>query len=113
MSAFETLNPESLLEQRKHQNLNRDYSAAINHARPGVGMASSRFCFRWITTDETVFDRTVAWAIDQGIETATFRPSSRLIPDTALFKRMEAERASPPTTGICTIRGIPSTSQRS
>lgn len=39
--------------------------------------------------DDTVFDRTVAWAIEQGIETATFHILTPY-PDTALFQRMQA-----------------------
>jgi radical SAM superfamily enzyme YgiQ (UPF0313 family) len=41
--------------------------------------------------DETVFDRTVEWAISQGIETATFHLLTPY-PDTELRKRMEAQR---------------------
>jgi radical SAM superfamily enzyme YgiQ (UPF0313 family) len=37
-----------------------------------------------------VFDRTVAWAIEQGIETATFHILTPY-PDTALYQRMDAE----------------------
>lgn len=37
--------------------------------------------------DDTVFDRTVAWAIEQGIETATFHILTPY-PDTALYQRM-------------------------
>jgi radical SAM superfamily enzyme YgiQ (UPF0313 family) len=88
---FETLNPESLLEQRKHQNLNRDYSAAIHRLHDLGVMVNGSFVFGMDHDDETVFDRTVTWAIEQGIETATFHILTPY-PDTALFKRMEAER---------------------
>lgn len=88
---FETLNPESLLEQRKHQNLNRDYSTAIRRLHDLGIMVNGSFVFGMDHDDETVFDRTVAWAIEQGIETATFHILTPY-PDTALFKRMEAER---------------------
>ncbi len=40
--------------------------------------------------DESVFDRTVEWAIKQGIETATFHILTPY-PGTALHKRIEAE----------------------
>jgi radical SAM superfamily enzyme YgiQ (UPF0313 family) len=40
--------------------------------------------------DPTVFDRTVEWAIGQGIETATFHILTPY-PGTALYKRMAAE----------------------
>jgi radical SAM superfamily enzyme YgiQ (UPF0313 family) len=87
---FETLNPESLLEQRKHQNLNRDYSAAVRRLN-GLGvMINGSFVFGMDHDDESVFERTVAWAVDQGIETATFHILTPY-PDTALFQRMEGE----------------------
>jgi radical SAM superfamily enzyme YgiQ (UPF0313 family) len=40
--------------------------------------------------DESVFDRTVEWAIEQGIETATFHILTPY-PGTALYKRIKAE----------------------
>lgn len=88
---FETLNPDSLLEQRKHQNLNRDYGAAIRRLHDLGVMVNGSFVFGMDHDDETVFDRTVAWAIEQGIETTTFHILTPY-PDTALFQRMEAEQ---------------------
>lgn len=88
---FETLNPASLLEQHKHQNLNRDYGAAIRRLHDLGVMVNGSFVFGMDHDDETVFDRTVAWAIEQGIETATFHILTPY-PDTALYRRMEAER---------------------
>src|SRR5437870_11532771 len=69
---FETLNPQNLQAQRKYQNLNRDYSAAIQRLHDNGVMVNGSFVFGMDEDDETVFDRTVAWAIEQGIETATF-----------------------------------------
>jgi radical SAM superfamily enzyme YgiQ (UPF0313 family) len=40
--------------------------------------------------DETVFERTVAWAVSQGIETATFHILTPY-PGTALYQRMAAQ----------------------
>jgi radical SAM superfamily enzyme YgiQ (UPF0313 family) len=40
--------------------------------------------------DESVFERTVEWAIGQGVETATFHILTPY-PGTALYKRMQAE----------------------
>ena len=69
---FETLNPQSLQEQNKYQNLNRSYDEAIRRLH-GLGvMVNASFVFGMDHDDETVFDRTVEWAIGQGIETATF-----------------------------------------
>lgn len=86
---FETLNPQSLREQHKVQNLNRDYSAAIRRLHDLGVMVNGSFVFGMDHDDESVFDRTVAWAIEQGIETATFHILTPY-PGTALYARMQA-----------------------
>jgi radical SAM superfamily enzyme YgiQ (UPF0313 family) len=87
---FETLNPTNLVQQHKYQNLNRDYSAAIRRLHDLGVMVNASFVFGMDDDDESVFDRTVEWAIQQGIETATFHILTPY-PSTALYKRMEAE----------------------
>ena len=88
---FETLNPANLREQHKYQNLNRDYSAAITRLH-GLGvMVNASFVFGMDDDDPSVFDRTVDWAISQGIETATFHILTPY-PGTALYQRMASER---------------------
>ena len=84
---FETLNPANLQEQHKYQNLNRDYNAAIRPLHDLGVMVNGSFVFGMDDDDETVFDRTVAWAINQGIETATFHILTPY-PTTALYERM-------------------------
>ncbi len=69
---FETLSASNLRAQRKHQNLNRDYHAAVRRLHDLGVMINASFVFGMDDDDETVFDRTVEWAIEQGIETATF-----------------------------------------
>jgi radical SAM superfamily enzyme YgiQ (UPF0313 family) len=87
---FETLNPDNLVEQRKYQNLKRDYAEAIRRLH-GLGvMINGSFVFGMDGDDETVFDRTVEWAIEQGIETATFHVLTPY-PGTALYGRMAAQ----------------------
>ncbi|MCB9109139.1 MAG: B12-binding domain-containing radical SAM protein [Anaerolineales bacterium] len=86
---FETLNPANLKAQHKYQNLNRDYTLAIRRLHDLGVMINGSFVFGMDDDDESVFDRTVAWAIEQGIETATFHILTPY-PDTALFKRMAA-----------------------
>jgi radical SAM superfamily enzyme YgiQ (UPF0313 family) len=89
---FETLSAENLREQRKPQNLGRDYGAAIRRLHDNGVMVNGSFVFGMDGDDETVFDRTVEWAIDQGIETATFHILTPY-PGTALYERMQkAER---------------------
>ena len=87
---FETLNPTNLIQQHKYQNLNRDYSTAIKRLHDLGVMVNASFVFGMDDDDESVFDRTVDWAISQGIETATFHILTPY-PSTALYKRMEAE----------------------
>lgn len=84
---FETLNPANLAEQHKYQNLNRDYSTAIKRLHDLGVMVNGSFVFGMDDDDETVFDRTVDWAISQGIETATFHILTPY-PTTALYERM-------------------------
>jgi radical SAM superfamily enzyme YgiQ (UPF0313 family) len=85
---FETLNPESLRAQGKVQNLHRDYDQAVRRLH-GLGvMVNGSFVFGMDEDDPGVFDRTVGWAVEQGIETATFHILTPY-PGTALFERME------------------------
>jgi radical SAM superfamily enzyme YgiQ (UPF0313 family) len=87
---FETLNPVNLLEQRKYQNLRRDYADAINRLH-GLGvMINGSFVFGMDGDDGSVFERTVEWAVDHGIETATFHILTPY-PGTALHRRMAAQ----------------------
>jgi radical SAM superfamily enzyme YgiQ (UPF0313 family) len=53
-------------------------------------MVNGSFVFGMDEDDESVFERTVEWAISQGIETATFHILTPY-PGTALFRRMEAD----------------------
>jgi radical SAM superfamily enzyme YgiQ (UPF0313 family) len=87
---FETLNPTNLHEQHKYQNLNRDYHAAIRRLHDLGVMVNASFVFGMDDDDETVFARTVEWAVSQGIETATFHILTPY-PDTALYQRMMAQ----------------------
>jgi len=87
---FETLNPTNLLQQHKYQNLNRDYSTAIRRLHDLGIMVNASFVFGMDDDDESVFDRTVEWAIQQGVETATFHILTPY-PGTALHKRIQAE----------------------
>lgn len=87
---FETLSPANLMQQHKYQNLNRDYSGAIRRLHDLGVMVNASFVFGMDDDDEYVFDRTVEWAIEKGVETATFHILTPY-PGTALYKRMQAE----------------------
>jgi radical SAM superfamily enzyme YgiQ (UPF0313 family) len=85
---FETLDPANLESQHKLHNLNRDYAAAVRRLRELGVMINASFVFGMDGDDESVFDRTVGWAIDQSIETATFHILTPY-PGTALYARLE------------------------
>jgi radical SAM superfamily enzyme YgiQ (UPF0313 family) len=87
---FETLSAAALRGQSKHQNLHQDYAAAVRRLHELGVMVNGSFVFGMDEDDATVFERTVEWAIRQGIETATFHILTPY-PGTALFRRMEAE----------------------
>jgi len=88
---FETLNSTNLLEQRKFQNLRRDYGEAIRRLHDLGVMINGSFVFGMDGDDVSVFERTVEWAIGQGIETATFHILTPY-PGTALYSRMAAQK---------------------
>ncbi|MEO7190991.1 MAG: radical SAM protein [Vicinamibacterales bacterium] len=88
---FETLDHGNLLEQHKHQNLKRDYAAAVRRLHENGVMINGSFVFGMDGDDTTVFERTVEWAIGQGIETATFHVLTPY-PGTALYQRMAAQQ---------------------
>src|SRR5436190_5938722 len=86
---FETLDPTNLRSSGKRQNLGRDYTAVTDRLhRLGI-MINGSFVFGMDDDDETVFRRTVDWAIEQGITTATFHIQTPY-PGTRLFARTDA-----------------------
>jgi radical SAM superfamily enzyme YgiQ (UPF0313 family) len=87
---FETLTPANLIEQRKYQNMRRDYTAAIRRLHDLGVMINGSFVFGMDADDGLVFERTVEWAIERGIETATFHILTPY-PGTALYRRLAAQ----------------------
>jgi radical SAM superfamily enzyme YgiQ (UPF0313 family) len=88
---FETVNADNLSEQAKYQNVGRDYGAAVRRLHQLGVMVNASFVFGMDHDGPDVFERTVDWAIAQGIETATFHILTPY-PDTALYQRMQAQR---------------------
>ncbi|HEX2316011.1 MAG TPA: radical SAM protein [Thermomonospora sp.] len=84
---FETINSANLAEQRKWQNIDRDYAAAIRRLHDLGVMVNASFVFGMDSDDPSVFDRTVEWAVAQGVETATFHILTPY-PGTRLYERM-------------------------
>jgi radical SAM superfamily enzyme YgiQ (UPF0313 family) len=93
---FETLNLNNLWAQHKYHNLNRDYDVAVRRLHELGVMINGSFVFGMDDDDSgdgvhpSVFERTVAWAIEQGIETATFHILTPY-PGTALYQRLAAQ----------------------
>jgi radical SAM superfamily enzyme YgiQ (UPF0313 family) len=87
---FETLTAGNLKRSNKRQNLGRDYKAVTERLH-GLGiMVNGSFVFGMDDDGEDVFGRTVEWAIEQGITTATFHIQTPY-PGTALHARMVRE----------------------
>ncbi len=92
---FETLSADNLREQHKYQNLNRKdnlpaHEAAIRRLHDLGVMVNASFVFGMDGDDPGVFERTVEWAIRQGVETATFHILTPY-PGTVLHARMQTE----------------------
>jgi radical SAM superfamily enzyme YgiQ (UPF0313 family) len=86
---FETLAPSNLAASNKRQNLGRDYRAVTERLH-GLGiMINGSFVFGMDDDGPDVFARTVDWALEQGITTATFHIQTPY-PGTRLWQRMEA-----------------------
>ena len=74
-------------------------------------MVNGSFVFGMDDDDADVFDRTVDWAVEQGIETATFHILTPY-PGTGLYTRMEAQgRIAAPRLGPATTPATSSTSR--
>ena len=84
---FETLSSASLAGAGKRQNLGRSYREVARRL-DGLGiMINGSFVFGLDGDDADVFPRTVDWAVDAGITTATFHICTPY-PGTALFASM-------------------------
>jgi radical SAM superfamily enzyme YgiQ (UPF0313 family) len=84
---FETLSPASLQSQSKIHNMDCDYNRAVRRLHNLGVMVNGSFVFGMDGDDAGVFDRTVDWALSQGIETATFHVLTPY-PGTRLYHRM-------------------------
>ena len=86
------------------QNLHRDYAAAIRRLHELGVMVNGSFVFGMDEDGEDVFDRTVDWAVAQGIETATFHVLTPY-PGTALHGAWT--RQAHPAPGLGPVRHAP------
>jgi radical SAM superfamily enzyme YgiQ (UPF0313 family) len=87
---FETLTPGNLARSNKVQNLGRDYKAVTDRLHSLGIMINGSFVFGMDEDEPDVFKRTVEWAIENGITTATFHIQTPY-PGTRLFAQMAQE----------------------
>lgn len=87
---FETLSTSNLQQSNKRQNLGKDYTEAINRLHSLGIMINGSFVFGLDDDDKDVFKRTVDWAVQNGLTTATFHVLTPY-PGTRLFQTMEQQ----------------------
>lgn len=87
---FETINDSNLRSACKPQNTDGKSRAAIKRMHDNGVLVNATFVFGFDGDDEDVFDRTVDWAIENGVETATFHILTPF-PGTPFFSQMMAE----------------------
>lgn len=88
---FETLSKNALQDAGKRQNLGRNYREAVRRLDSFGIMINGSFVFGLDGDDRDVFRRTVDWAVEVGITTATFHILTPY-PGTALFQEMESRK---------------------
>ena len=85
---FESLSEDSLHQSNKRQNLGRNYEQAIDRLHDLGIMINGSFVFGLDGDDAKVFTRTVDWAVEKGITTATFHIATPY-PGTAFYQEMQ------------------------
>src|SRR5258708_20108173 len=65
---FETTNADNLHEQRKVQNIRRDYNATVKRLHDLGAMVNASFVFAMAPHHPTLFDLTTTWPLNQAIE---------------------------------------------
>ena len=88
---FETLSNDGLAGAGKRQNLGRDYKEVVRRLDSLGIMINGSFVFGLDGDDGDVFRRTVDWAVESGITTATFHILTPY-PGTALYSDMLKQR---------------------
>lgn len=87
---FETLSTSGLQGAGKKQNLGRDYRAVVRRLDDLGIMINGSFVFGLDGDERDVFKRTVDWAVETGITTATFHIATPY-PGTELYSAMAAQ----------------------
>lgn len=84
---FESVNGTNMVERGKRQNIGSDYAAVVRRLHGAGAMVNASFVFGMDQDGPDVFDRTVDWAIEEGIETATFHIMTPY-PGTGLYRQI-------------------------
>lgn len=87
---FESINPANLRSSNKRQNLGRDYDRVIRRLDELGIFINGSFVFGLDSDGPDVFRRTVSWAVEKGITTATFHTLTPY-PGTGVFRSLESE----------------------
>ncbi len=87
---FETFSSGNLKQSNKKQNLEKDYSKAVNRLHSLGIMINGSFVFGLDDDDEDVFKKTVDWGIKNSLTTSTYHILTPY-PGTRLFKDMEKQ----------------------
>jgi radical SAM superfamily enzyme YgiQ (UPF0313 family) len=87
---FESIDSQGLPAVNKGHNLRRDYSRAIRKLHDLGVFINASFAFGLDSDDPAIFDRTVSWAVEKGITTATFHILTPY-PGTALFHSFQKQ----------------------
>jgi radical SAM superfamily enzyme YgiQ (UPF0313 family) len=85
---FESLDARNLRQSNKRQNLSLDYSHVTKRLHDLGIMINGSFVFGLDGDDPSVFERTVNWAVEMGITTATFHIATPY-PGTAFYTSMK------------------------
>ncbi|MFQ5629445.1 MAG: B12-binding domain-containing radical SAM protein, partial [bacterium] len=86
---FESLETTNLEQSNKKQNLGKDYRRAIDRLHDLGIMINGSFVFGLDGDTPDVYQKTVSWAIESGITTATFHIATPY-PGTGFYKKMTA-----------------------
>ena len=88
---FETLSDANLQQSNKRQNLGKDYTEAINRLHSLGIMINGSFVFGLDDDRKDVFEKTVNWAVNNGLTTSTFHILTPY-PGTGLFESMKVQK---------------------
>jgi radical SAM superfamily enzyme YgiQ (UPF0313 family) len=87
---FESINRENMLKTNKKHNYDSDYDKAISILNEYGIKINGSFVFGMDDDDRDVFSKTVEWAVERGITTATFHVMTPY-PGTKLYAKLESQ----------------------